>query len=557
MKTGWRLLERSILGLTICVLGVSVQAQTPFEIDVGQSIDDGLAWQKTFGAYTGSAGDATGLSMLALLEKRASGIPTDPPQGYDGATATEQADMETAVAYMATQVNANINPAFRASYRNGNYLMAISFYLRTGGPNDVGAAITALDAVNAMTDHFVSGWQLVQGYFPYYDGNFSQDSSTTQFAVAGMASAKALYSDAAFADAARVATLNTALSNARDAYVNHANAAPNNTNTGSDNAACDVVEADERGHGYGSTWNPSLQQTASGTWVQLLGGETINSPTVQAYLRWLRNHYRWQNLDSMGNSWPNNSFWYYLWSSFKAMEFMEQSGIAPDPGNLGPEDLGMLPADASCNVRQVHRDPETLPRVARFGAGGAGFYTGEPQEQYFDYAYTILSHQAGAAGADGFYNANAAPGRWNNYSSQAYAILVLQRATGGACLDSDDDGICDEDDNCPANPNPGQEDGDGDGVGDVCDNCPDTANPGQEDSDGDGVGDACTAQDMKCDMDGDGDIDRDDIGVIFGLRGTTVPPSDPNADLDDNGIININDGRGCVLLCTLPRCANP
>ena len=59
----------------------------------------------------------------------------------------------------------------------------------------------------------------------------------------------------------------------------------------------------------------------------------------------------------------------------------------------------------------------------------------------------------------------------------------------------------------------------------------------------------------KCEIDGDGDIDRDDITVIFGLRGTTSPPSPSAADLDDNGIININDGRGCVLRCTRPRCA--
>ena len=59
---------------------------------------------------------------------------------------------------------------------------------------------------------------------------------------------------------------------------------------------------------------------------------------------------------------------------------------------------------------------------------------------------------------------------------------------------------------------------------------------------------------VKCDIDGDGDIDRDDIMVIFGLRGTVSSPGDP-ADLDDNGIININDARGCVLRCTLPRCA--
>lgn len=57
--------------------------------------------------------------------------------------------------------------------------------------------------------------------------------------------------------------------------------------------------------------------------------------------------------------------------------------------------------------------------------------------------------------------------------------------------DADDDGVPDEEDNCPNTPNPNQEDADGDGVGDACDNCPDVPNPGQTDTDGDGTGDAC------------------------------------------------------------------
>lgn len=57
--------------------------------------------------------------------------------------------------------------------------------------------------------------------------------------------------------------------------------------------------------------------------------------------------------------------------------------------------------------------------------------------------------------------------------------------------DRDNDGVADEDDNCPDDANRNQADADGDGVGDACDNCPSVANKGQEDTDGDGVGDAC------------------------------------------------------------------
>ena len=78
---------------------------------------------------------------------------------------------------------------------------------------------------------------------------------------------------------------------------------------------------------------------------------------------------------------------------------------------------------------------------------------------------------------------------------------------GETCDDTDEDGICDDDDNCPLVANPEQEDADGDGVGDACDNCPETANPEQEDADGDGVGDACEACD---DTDEDGICDDDD-----------------------------------------------
>jgi len=57
--------------------------------------------------------------------------------------------------------------------------------------------------------------------------------------------------------------------------------------------------------------------------------------------------------------------------------------------------------------------------------------------------------------------------------------------------DTDGDGIGDDADNCPADPNSLQKDSDNDSVGDPCDNCPGLFNPCQEDIDGNGVGDVC------------------------------------------------------------------
>jgi hypothetical protein len=203
-------------------------------------------------------------------------------------------------------------------------------------------------------------------------------------------------------------------------------------------------------------------------------------------------------------------------------------------------------------VRQLQRDPATLPQVASFGAGGIGYYSASPKDQYFDYAYSILGYQCPQGGGSaGYYGCNSGvPGRWNTYSSQAYAILVLQRATGGVCVDSDGDGVCDDVDNCPANSNPNQEDRDGDGVGDVCDNCPDTPNPDQDPT-------ACEVppEVLVCDVDGDGDIDKIDLSLIS--RGRNKPASGPDDPRDANhdGVITAADVKACTPQCTRPYCA--
>ena len=103
---------------------------------------------------------------------------------------------------------------------------------------------------------------------------------------------------------------------------------------------------------------------------------------------------------------------------------------------------------------------------------------------------------------------------------------ITTTTTAAPCADSDADGVCNNDDNCPNKPNgpelgtcmPGsdkagascqsdadcvngcstngtcslnQEDTDADGKGDVCDNCPAVCNPQQLDANGNGIGDLC------------------------------------------------------------------
>ncbi len=70
--------------------------------------------------------------------------------------------------------------------------------------------------------------------------------------------------------------------------------------------------------------------------------------------------------------------------------------------------------------------------------------------------------------------------------------------------DTDGDGVRDDLDNCPSDPNSDQENSDYDHFGDECDNCPNWTNPYQEDEDDDGIGDHCD------DGDGDGALDVND-----------------------------------------------
>ena len=144
--------------------------------------------------------------------------------------------------------------------------------------------------------------------------------------------------------------------------------------------------------------------------------------------------------------------------------------------------------------------------------------------------------------------------------------IFLRLAETNVIQDSDGDGIADEEDNCPAIANAGQEDADGDLVGDVCDdctdtdgdgfgnpgyaantcpedNCPDDANPGQEDTDSDGVGDACCCVGITGNADGLGEINVQDLTfmVNYLFKSGPTPPCPNEGDVNGDTRINVND----------------
>ena len=512
----------AIASISCFSLGVQAAA-TPFSTDVTAAVDDGLQWLRTNGAFSSNNSDrrqARGLTLLALLEKRESADINAEPVGYANSLPADQTLARTAMDLLLGDTSYGAARASFYAYSDGENLMAISLYALTGGP-EIAGRMTLREAMDRLTtrtlDNQTTSNVVYKGMWGY-TGN-GNDSSTTQFAIAGLASAKTYYLAQGDAAAmALVARIDAATALAAEAYAR--NAAASGT--------------DGKGHGYRSTgYTPSYAQTASGTWVQLLGGAGLNDTSVQDYLTWLRTNYNYLSIEPARNFW-RTSYHYYLWSSSKAYSLIDDSGTLVAPGNISTADMGTLPAAAimldRAGQRLTNRDPVTDvgPRD-----GVVGKYASETPRWYYDYAYSLMTEQDAA----GRFTSNTTAlaggynhGQWNLYSSQAYAILVLERSIGGACLDSDSDGICDSEDNCPADANPDQMDTDGDGIGDICD-APDT-----------------------CDANGDFHIDKLDIRLISAARGTVALPGDVR-DANGDGIINGLDARICVGSCDLARCA--
>jgi len=554
-----RFVGTAFVTVTMCLTAAGARADgaANFKADVNAAIDAGLAYSRANNYFT-AFNYANGLSLLTLLEKESI------PAGYNGLTAADKVLAQNAACILIADGNFGARAGFY-SYYDGQVLMGLSVYLDTGGPDTPTGVLpydctgkSARATIDKVVDRSIAAqtpsppdpaFGNCTGYWGY--AGTGCDSSTTQFTLAGLLAAKGFYSSKGeSADKNRIPLISATLALTADGYAANGTVQSPTAGTIFDNCGTGCY-----GHGYqanygyyyGSAYN-SPQQTASGTWGQLAGDHTLNDASVQNYLRWLRNEYNFEN--NAPWYYGAQSYFYYLWSSSKTFNIIKESGLAPTAGNIGPDDMGTLPAVTAAGIsRLANRDPTTDVQPAPRGAGGAGYYGNAPKGWYYDYAYRLMSLQT-APGL--FPNPN---GSWGYpQADHAYAILVLQRSLGGACIDTDKDGVCDNSDNCPATANADQADGDNDGVGNVCDNCPANANPDQADSNHNGIGDACEVVVQKCDVDGDKDVDTADLTLIRAAFGQTPTANDPR-DANNDGKITINDVRACTLQCTRTGCA--
>ena len=209
--------------------------------------------------------------------------------------------------------------------------------------------------------------------------------------------------------------------------------------------------------------DPSGTSTSAvSLWLQRLTGLPTSDPGPQASLAWLQANHR---PDTDVGVWQGTSTLYAFWAATKAYE-VSSTGAGP-----------LLAA-------MIHvRDPAALG------------YADHPPSAWFDFAYTLLQWQDPQGGW--VHGQRGVPQGWTQASTQAFALLTLERALGGT----------------------------------------DSAIDGQPDC-GDGV-----------DNDGDGLIDQRDPECLFACTASEaeVPACMNGRDDDADGLIDLGSDPGCVV----------
>ena len=515
-----------------------------FERDVAAAIDAGHGWMQRNGVLLigGPAAQYRPHAILAVLE-RPTGIELDaPPVGYAGLDPFERQTVDLAVSTM-------IGDRLTGLTMSGAQVMALTVYALTGGDHP---------ALRQTIDSRVQGLLGYQNGIPadrpgagfWGDQGYGAELHATEYAAAGLAAARRYYR-AQGDPLGNLPRIDAALALVRSGFA--------------------AGQRPDGGHGLNPGWGSSYQGAASGLWVSLLGGGDLDDPTAQGFLGWQQATYNPKTIWAANNGRPQD-FYRVLWSSTRAWSVLGRTGDSL-AGGIRPADMGSLPTERlqleRIDWRWANRDPLTDRRLQSYGAG-IGVYAdyldgGDKPRWYYDYAYELIRWQSPDGRFQGVHMIGSPErpmpgGCESSYECQALALLVLQRSLGGACVDLDADGACDDDDNCPDDANPDQLDDDGDGLGDACDPC--LADAECDD------GDACT--DDVCGADGvcqnppaicdDGDAcTTDTCDPAVGCGAAPVVCDDGDACTDDVCDPAIGCGTEPVVcddgdLCTTDTC---
>ena len=181
-----------------------------------------------------------------------------------------------------------------------------------------------------------------------------------------------------------------------------------------------------------------------------------------------------------------------------------------------------------------------LSALVNTGRYSSSFYLSPERNSYYWSSTTdvFTSKRLGAGYAYSIYTPYSNVDQIHKLRS--FYVWAVRGGQSESDDDSDNDGIRDTEDNCPDIYNPDQINSDDDSHSDACDNCPDTPNPDQEDTDGDRIGDAC---DDCIDVDADGACDEEDNcpsdpnKIEPGICGCGVAETDS----DNDGTPDCND----------------
>ena len=476
----------------LSLVPVESQAEiTPFSTEVYEAIEIGVDWlvanQNGSGYWSTGTNPAwgAGVCALAFLEH-----PTGPdwaarPRGYIGLEDDARAALDLTVCHM---VNTQWSNGYYG-YGTGATTMALSRYLATGGPDDLECADNTVLATIERAVTLMRSNQGGHGAWCYSNGG-CEDLSVTRFVALGLSTAEAFVADAGGSWEALQGWIR------------------------SRSLRGDGMHGYRPGYSCGDSCG-SQQMTAAGLFTARMSGIECTDEAAQRSMIWFRDNYTYQNNRPIQH-W-DDAYFYYLWGASDAWSTCDFEHDPAGDDFVFSSDIGGI------------RDPEV---------------DGFPEEDarwFYDFAWWLIHDRLNESGQ--FINNF---GSWNAAVDHCYAVLVLERSTGNACVDVDEDEICEVVDNCPETFNPDQEDTDEDGVGDHCDNCEGIANPDQEDNDDDGVGDMC---DNCLDLENPDQEDADDDA--FGDACDNCPDiaNEDQADGDADGLGNVCDN--------CPDIANP